>query len=389
MTGGGGNIVLSTANAADRTVPRVFGKAYADTAAPRPREISQEAEASLRQFSLQRLMAYGVDYADARELRARVEQGEYWQTVGQDIAQTCINPPETALAPPSTFSLRQRLFRASALFRMSQMMFLEDNEERRAILDVAVRLYRDASALAGDRESVVIPTANGPLAGWLHHCDAATPVGVAIVIGGVEGWAMDFGGLGTALARRGVIALLLDGPGQGESRLVHQHYLTRNWSQSYRNVIDYLETNWPGLPIGFVGNSMGGAVATLVAAQDTRIQACVNNGGTLYPTRPASNPSFFRKMMTHCGSVTKDEAIGLWQTVEVLPHLQALRCSYLLVHGGKDPLISREEMDLALSGVDAADKALIVFSDGDHCVYNHEDDKQNVIADWLASRLSS
>lgn len=30
---------------------------------------------------------------------------------------------------------------------------------------------------------------------------------------------------------------------------------------------------------------------------------------------------------------------------------------------------------------------MVVFSDGDHCVYNHADDKNDLIADWVADRL--
>ncbi len=366
------------------TVLKRFAEVGADPQAP----LEIEAEAALRQFSQERLTAYGVADADAKELRGRVAQGETWLAVAQDLARTCLIPPEAAAAPSSPCTTANRLYRASALYRMSQMMFLADNDERLSILAESVRLYSEASEISGDREPVSIQTDGGPLAGWLHFAASTPVVGSAIVIGGVEGWAMDFGPLGTALARRGIATLLLDGPGQGQSRLAHGHYLTLDWADAYRQAIDYLDTRFEGLPVGFVGNSMGGTVATLVAALDHRIRACVNNGGSMYPTRAQANPSFFKKMITHCGEVSHEKAVEIWGTISPLSSGHSVDCPYLVVQGGKDPLVAMAEAEQVLDWAQTADKTMVVFSDGNHCIYNHEDDKRDLIADWVSSRLT-
>jgi esterase/lipase len=44
------------------------------------------------------------------------------------------------------------------------------------------------------------------------------------------------------------------------------------------------------------------------------------------------------------------------------------------------------EMLLAAAPTD--DKEMVVFSDGDHCIYNHRDDRDALIADWVRSRLA-
>lgn len=350
--------------------------------------LAVEAEAALRQFSLERLMAYGVADADAKELRNRVAQGEAWMAVAQDMAAICLAPPESAVAPASPCTAANRLYRASALFRMSQMMFLTDNDERRAIVAESLRLYTEASRLSGDRTPVSIDTDGGVLGGWLHAATTSPAVGSAIVIGGIEGWAMDFGPLGSALARRGINALLLDGPGQGESRLAHRHHLTSEWAGAYRKAVDFLESKFNGAPIGIVGNSMGGAVATLVATMDGRIGACVNNGGPMDPARAEANPSFFKKMITHCGEVSHQDALKIWGTVSLVFSADSVRCPYLVVQGARDPLVTMDEAFRVFEHAQSKDKSMVVFSDGDHCVYNHEDDKRDLIADWLASRLA-
>jgi pimeloyl-ACP methyl ester carboxylesterase len=348
-----------------------------------------EAQAALRQLSLERLTAYGVHYADAIELRGRVNGGEAWQAVATDLAGVCLAPPEGVVAPESLSTRANRLYRASALLRMSQMMMLTDDDERRAIYTNAADLYMEAATLTGDRRKVILGTEQGNLAGWLYPATGQVAIGSAVVIGGVEGWAMDFEGLGLALARRGIETLLLDGPGQGESRMVHHHYLTASWPQSYKGVFDYMEDRGGGRPLAFIGNSMGGAVAMHLAALEPRIVACCDNGGPRAPGRPRSNTSFFTKMTAHCGQVEEDAAAEIWRTVNPTAPGSSLTCPLLVVHGGQDPLVSTEDATYVFEWAQSQDKQMVIFSDGDHCVYNHQDDKHNLISDWVSSRLAS
>jgi hypothetical protein len=78
--------------------------------------LSEVSQAALRQFSLERTMAYGVDYSDAIELRARVLVGEDWQAAATELAELCLAAADPASRPTRITYLR----RASALLRMSQ-----------------------------------------------------------------------------------------------------------------------------------------------------------------------------------------------------------------------------------------------------------------------------
>jgi len=345
-----------------------------------------EAQAALRQLSLERLMAYGVHHADAVELRGRVAAGEAWQAVAAELAETDLAPPEASSAPASHATRANRLYRASALLRMSQMMMLSDTDERREIYSRAADLYLEAATLTADREKTIVETAQGPLVGWLFS-PRRPPIGCAVVIGGVEGWAMDFGALGLALAERGVETLALDGPGQGESRMTHRHYLTKTWTRSYAGVFDFMTTRNGGVPLAFVGNSMGGAVGLHLASREPRIVACCDNGGPKLPGRPRPNNSFSLKMAAHCGEVTEDEANSVWRTVDTVTTDTPLTCPLLIVQGGLDPMVSNEDAKAIFDWAKSPDKQMVTFSDGDHCVYNHADDKHNLIGDWVADRL--
>lgn len=345
-----------------------------------------ESQAALRQFSLERTMGYGVDYADAIELRARVLAGQSWQAAATLLARTCQQRAEAAHGTSSTATRGACLRRASALMRMSQMMMLTDSAERRDIFAEAKVLYDQAGSLLGDRLPIVIDSAAGALAGWLIPADAAQAS--VIVIGGVEGWGMDFDGMGDALVARGVDALMLDAPGQGVTRLAHRHFLTADWRQAFTAVIDMLERRAPGRPIGIIGNSMGGSFAMAVAADDTRISACVSNGGIIAPWMVPPQGTFFSKMVAFCGErAGTEETLHAWNTVTPATHGPNAGYPLLLVQGGRDPLVSMEMAQMLFAAAPTDDKRMVAFSDGDHCIYNHRSDRDALVADWIAARL--
>ncbi len=354
-----------------------------------------ESQAALRQFSLERMMAYGVHYADALELRGRVWSGERWQAVATELAQTCLHPPEYAISPETKRTRANRIFRSSALWRMSQAMMLDDSSERTGIYVKAAELYEEASEVAGDRQRVTLETENGPLVGWLHTSALPHTVGRIIVLGGIEGWAMDCAETGVELAARGIEVFAIDGPGHGETRMVHHHYLTTDWERSYAAAIDFLAARGAE-PIGIIGLSMGGSLATHLAARDARISACINNGGFAVPYMlrymggaGAANKgsTFFRKVAAHCGNVSHDDAEAIWRTINPIDPDHRVECPYLIVHSQIDPLVTTDDVTKLLDAARSTDKKLVVFSDGLHCIYNHPDDKYNLIGDWLASRL--
>jgi esterase/lipase len=359
------------------------GRAEAPADAPR----SAEDQAALEQFSLERVMAYGVHHADGVELRGRVAARGGWQSTATEMAEDCLSPPEGLAAPESPATRANRLYRASALLRMRQIMMLSDNDERREIFARAAELYRQAAEISGDREKVVIDTEGGPLVGWCYPSQRGRAAACAVVIGGVEAWAMDFGDLGLELARRGVETLVVDGPGQGETRLIHRHYLTSTWVRSYQGAIDYLVKRTEGAPLGLVGNSLGGATALRLASQDDRVVACCDNGGPKAIGRPPANLSYPPKLAAFCGQVTQAQAAEILPSLSPMSSDASVSCPLLIVHGALDHLVSTVDARSLFDWAKSADKQMVIYSDGDHCVYNHTDDKHNLICDWVFDRL--
>src|SRR3981189_2537932 len=58
--------------------------------------LSVKSQQALRQFSLERLMGYGLAYADVSELRARVLEGEAWEAAATGLAEIALKQANAA-----------------------------------------------------------------------------------------------------------------------------------------------------------------------------------------------------------------------------------------------------------------------------------------------------
>lgn len=349
--------------------------------------LSPISQAGLAQFSLERMTGYGVDYADAIELRARIQDGADWKEAGIALADEVL-----ALAPEdaSKASRINCLHRASALLRMSQMMMLDNSAERAEVFSRAATLYASAAALGLNRKRVIVDGPGGPLVGWLIRSTTLQSTGSAIIFGGMEGWAMDFDTMGDAMAARGIDALMLDCPGQGETRFAFGHYFAADWQRDLGAVIDFLEAQSSGRPVGIVGNSMGGSLAMTIAGSEPRIAACCNNGGALKPSMGRmAGGAFFAKMVAFCGIEDADAVTAIWDTVTPTEASGNAGYPLLVVQGGKDPLITDDHAAMLFNMAPTSDKKMVRFSDGDHCIYNHRQDRDNLVADWMSARLTA
>jgi hypothetical protein len=51
--------------------------------------------------------------------------------------------------------------------------------------------------------------------------------------------------------------------------------------------------------------------------------------------------------------------------------------------------VSTDDARSVFDWASSTDKQMVIYSDGDHCVYNHSDDKHNLISDWVSHRLAA
>lgn len=212
-----------------------------------------------------------------------------------------------------------------------------------------------------------------------------------IVMGGFDGWREEHHYGALELVARGIAVLLVDAPGQGETRLFHNVYLRPDVHRAFSRMIDAL-SNDPriGDRFGIWGNSFGGFLAARAAIADERIRACCVNGGTVRPLEfPERYPRFFSKAEGMIGTTDREEATSLMSQLDISETVSKLRCALLQIHSTHDPVFRLENARLLHDLSNSKDKSILVWADGDHCVYNHAHERNSVIADWFSTRFAA
>jgi alpha-beta hydrolase superfamily lysophospholipase len=346
-------------------------------------------QALLRQFSLQRMMGYGMELGDALTLRRLVEEGFDWSPVAHQLANRAFMLAEWASSAQDDAGRRSALRRASANLRIAQVIDASDSVERRETYHRAERAFEEAVAQDSRFERVIVRQASDPIVCWLVRAREGSGQPLVAVVGGVEGWALDLVGYAAALGSYGLSTLLIDGPGQGQTRFVHAHYLTDQTPEALREVVRFArERLADGARVGFLGNSFGGNLVLHASSWNDDVGACCNNGGSYAPLSLSERPRFFNKMRAMCGPTSEADAIRVFKSLELKKTAFAVACPFLLVHGGADPIVTTEEAASIFKQITSSDKRMVTFPDGDHCIYNRPEDRFAVVGNFFAQALA-
>lgn len=350
------------------------------------------AAALMRAMPRHRLIGNGMQAHDADELHARVSAGSAWSDVARVLGARHAAAAARELARGRTDQARERLLRAAACYSFGQVP-LEDGPAKRALYRTLVETFGRAGALLDPpAEHVEVPWAGKSLRGWLLRPHGVVRPPVVMVLGGMDAWREEYAAGAELVRDRGVALFLLDAPGQGETRVLGGLHLDRDVQLALSAAVSHvLADDRLGDRVAVWGNSMGGHLAALLAARDPRVAACVVTGGTVRPAETHIRfPRFISKVQAMLGlDHDADAARELMDDLELdADTIASLTCPLLVQHGKRDAVFkisnARPIHDLAGS----TDKTWQEWSDGDHCVDNHADEKYLAVARWLAPRLT-
>lgn len=350
---------------------------------------AKATEAALRQFTVHRLHAYGVELGDGLRLMELAAETSSWKQSALALADQLLARAAAPDLPKTVLGQSTLYARASSLQRISQVMDIENTAERRATYLAAVGNFTKSREHDPRYEHVIIDTIGGPMAAWVITPSTPGPHPVALVHGGVDGWSMDWEGTALPLVDEGFIAVIIDGPGQGETRFVHDHYLTTQWLDSYEQVCDYLVMRAVGMPVTAVGNSMAGALVVLIASRYPVFAAVCSNGPVLSMAATLVRRSYARKLGTFCGTDASAEDVrAVFESMELSAERITLTCPYLLLQGDADPMVSLEDGERLLEHITSPDKQMALFERGEHVLNRYPADKHHITRTWMRNRVN-
>lgn len=353
-----------------------------------PRVFDAEQESHRRAMPIQRLLSGGMSYTDAVTMHGAAHAGVDWVECGEWLGERNLRLAYEAQSPQSA----RNWFRfASACFRCAQSAIPRDTDRKRRIFRKLVDSFAEACVLdVPVTEKHEISWQSVKLSGWLIRPEKIVAPPVVIIIGGFDGWREEYYPSAVELACRGVAAFLMDGPGQGENRLFQSLHLDTRFPDAFAVAAVYLREKCDlGQKVGIWGNSLGGFLAAMtVATYPDHFDAVCVNGGTMRPLElPERHPRFFQKVEAMVGTTDRASVMGIMDQLDLSQKVMAIKCPLLQLHSVPDQVFLLENARPIYDRAESADKTLLIWEDGDHCIYNHCEEKNMYVADWFTQRL--
>lgn len=355
-------------------------------ARPEDAALMQANAAQARAMPLPRLLDNGMRLADALALHRMAEAGVPWVAAGEWLGERALARADAATTRNAE---AQHSLAACACFRFAQSAHAFDTPERKRIYARVIDSFARGVALTPRPPTrVEVPAGPGALCGWLFAPAGDRPAPVVVIFGGADGWRESYYGMVDPLLAEGLAVCLLDGPGQGESRMFRGVHLGPGFEAKFDRVAEMLRRDHPA--VGLWGNSLGGTLAAATAAASARIDAVCSNGGSARPAEVVERfPRFLDRIAAMAGHEDRAAAADLLQGLDLTGRLGGVRCPILVVHGAEDALFSTENVMPLHDLVASTDREMIVWDDGEHCVYTHATERNLLVAGWFAARLGA
>ena len=317
---------------------------------------------------------------------------EQWTGVWYNIGQEHEKRAEKEFTANHLLTARQAWLLATVCYRLAHNIIPLNTEQKIRLFRKVLKCYGKAAGFfEPPLEKIAVPYLDTTLPGyiWMPAQEQKPPF--VIMVGGADGWREEFHNFCAGFIARGIGVLMVDGPGQGEARLIQKIHMPAATEKAFSASIDYL-CNTRGINkdrIGIVGHSFGGYLVSRTAGYDKRVKACVCLGG-------------FYSMLPH---LYHDASLGLKnrfqtqfglhnlaETEEMARHFtlkgiaENITCHLLVVHGKKDVIVRPEEAQQIYEEAKGP-KEIVMLEDGDHCCMNHFAEIYPMIADWFADHL--
>jgi alpha-beta hydrolase superfamily lysophospholipase len=359
-----------------------------------PASVSSEQRNELsswqRAMPMQRLLGNGLEWADAREWHQLVDQGVHWVEAGEWLGDCNLHHAQVALAEGHRHTAVSYYYYASACYRFAQAAIPTDTDKKRSLYRKLVEAFDAAGSLSEPSpQKLMVPYRSGFLCGRLFRPANAAHAPIVIEFGGIDGWREEYWPGAQYLLKRGMAVLLLDGPGQGETRLFQNIHLEPDFEAAFVKVITHLTSDLgSGTRIGIWGNSMGGFIAAAVASHLAAVHACCVNGGTIRPAEILDRyPRYIDRVQALLGIDDPTVARNAFERMDVNSRLKQLSCPLLQLHSMNDQVFLFENARRIHDEATSRDKTLVVWPKADHCIYDHSHEKHCLIADWFQDRL--
>lgn len=349
----------------------------------------QEINATIRTLPIDRAIPNGLDVNDFVVLMQEFEKGGDYADICENLGDNWRALADKAIKQEHFMTGRTFYLNAVAAYRVGQYTIIPDNDKKLGMYRKLIDCHREAAKLYNPQiERIEVPYKGGRMAGWLRmppNTEGKVPV--VISIGGADGWREEHHNYSSYYAERGLAYLMIDGPGQGETRLFNKMYMELNNEEALNEIVEYVSMDNRFSKIGMIGYSFGGYLVARTAAVSKKLDACVINGGSYTPKEIISFIPHFSRVFSALSNKKDNELEEFIDNMTMEGHAQNITCSLLVNHGIPDPLFKVEGVERIYKEAGSTDKILKLWKDGNHCVTNHATETITLVTDFFMDRL--
>lgn len=349
----------------------------------------QEIKATIRTLPIDRALPNGLDVNDYVTLNREFENGGDYADICDRLGDHSKTLAEKAKEEKHFATARMFYLNAVAAYRVGQYTIVPDIEKKLAMYNKLIDCYANAAKLfVPVIERVEVPYKNSTMAGWLRMpANISGKIPVVISIGGADGWREEHHNYSEFYTERGMAYLMIDGPGQGETRLFNKLYMELNIEEALNEIVEFIAKDQRFSKIGMIGYSFGGYLVARTAAVSKRLDACVVNGGSYYPKEIINFIPHFMKVFAALSKKQDKELDDFVNGMTMEGIAQQITCALLVNHGMPDPIFSVKGVQRIYDEAASKNKTIKLWDDGNHCVTNHAAETITLFADFFMDKL--
>jgi pimeloyl-ACP methyl ester carboxylesterase len=335
-----------------------------------------------------RFVQAGMDYSDFLRTVTSVERWEDWLDAFAALGDAHAARAAEAGAAGRDVTAGEAWLHAAVAYHFARFVWVLDADRARAVADKAVAaLYAAHRALGVGAERLEVPVDGGVVVGTLRFPAGVERPPLVLIIPGLDSTKEEFFRFEGVFLSRGMAALSLDGPGQGEGGYtlpIRPDYEVA--VSAVLNALDGRDDLDMGR-VGAIGVSLGGYHAPRAAAFEPRIRAVAGvsgafNFGALWDKLPElTRETFIAKSGAADDADGREKALRL----DLDGVLEQLDRPALFVTGMRDRLIPWESTERQAQA--APKGTFVALEQGNHVCANIPYITRPLVADWLREQL--
>lgn len=348
-----------------------------------------ELKATIRTVPIDRAIPNGFDLIDYMKLVAEFEAGADYALTCEKLGDNASRYAEKEKKEGHIVTARTFYLNASAAYRVGQYTIIPDNEKKMSMYKKLIDCYREAANLYNPKiERYTVSYKGVDMVGWLKMpITKEEVVPIVISIGGADGWREEHHNYSNSYAERGIAYLMIDGPGQGETRLFNKLYMELDNEQALNEIVEAVSRDSRFGKIGMIGYSFGGYQVARTAAVSRKLSACVINGGSYEPKEILNFIPHFTGVFSALTNKKGIELEAFIQGMTMAGYAERITCPLFLNHGKPDPLFSAAGIQKIYEEAASENKTIKLWEDGNHCVTNHATEVITMVTDWFSDIL--